>query len=126
MLEPPAGGGEERHTRGQKALPLQVFSIQKPEKEKKGVGGGGGGGRNERSWPINDSIKWMEQKDREINGGHRKRRVSNRRKARGEEQWACEFSQGAKILQPAKISQPGKFPGKKLLQAHYDTCKTED
>ena len=68
-LEPPAGGGEERLTWGRKALPPRVFTILKPEKEKKGgeglqklemgwemkrkerkralykvVGGGGGGG----------------------------------------------------------------------------------
>ena len=44
VLEPPAGEGEERCTRGRKALPPCVFTILKPEKEKKGVGGGGGGG----------------------------------------------------------------------------------
>ena len=38
-LEPPARGGEERRTRGRKALPLRVFTIQKLEKEKKGGGG---------------------------------------------------------------------------------------
>ena len=37
VLEPPAGGGEL--TRGRKALPLRVFTILKPEKEKKGGGG---------------------------------------------------------------------------------------
>ena len=37
-LEPPAGGGEERRTRGRKALPPWVFTILKPEKEKKGEG----------------------------------------------------------------------------------------
>ena len=38
-LEPPVGGEEERRTRGQKALPPRVFTIPKPEKEKKGRGG---------------------------------------------------------------------------------------
>ena len=38
-LEPLAGGGEERLTRGRKALPPRVFTIQKPENEKKGGGG---------------------------------------------------------------------------------------
>ena len=77
-LEPPAGGGEERCTWGRKALPPWVFTIVKPEKEKKGGGGlqklemrcemkrkerkralyrggggGGGGGGNKRSRPIN-------------------------------------------------------------------------
>ena len=47
-LEPPVGGGEEQCTRGRKALPPRVFSILKPEKERKEIGfikGGGGGGR---------------------------------------------------------------------------------
>ena len=74
------------------------------ERGGRGGGGGGGGAGNERSWPINDPIKWLKQKDREINGGHRKQRVCRRRKVKGEEQW-----------QDAKISQPGKFPGRKLL-----------
>ena len=71
-LEPPTGGGEERLTLCRKSLPLRVFTILKPEKEKKGVGGGGGGGgsANERSWPINGPFKWLEQKDREVNVGH--------------------------------------------------------
>ena len=34
--EPPAGGGEERRTRGWKARPPRVFTILEPEKEKKG------------------------------------------------------------------------------------------
>ena len=38
MLEPPVGGGEERRTRGRKALPPWVFTILKPEKEKKWEG----------------------------------------------------------------------------------------
>ena len=38
-LEPPAGGGEKRCTRGRKALPPWVFTILKPKKEKKGGGG---------------------------------------------------------------------------------------
>ena len=38
-LELPAGGGEERRTRGWKVLPLWVFTILEPEKEKKGGGG---------------------------------------------------------------------------------------
>ena len=38
-LEPHAGGGEERRTRGRKALPPRVFTILKLEKEKKGGGG---------------------------------------------------------------------------------------
>ena len=38
-LESPAGGGEKRRTRGRKALPPRVFTILKPEKEKKGGGG---------------------------------------------------------------------------------------
>ena len=38
-LEPPAGGGEERRTRGRKALPPWVFTILEPEKEKKEGGG---------------------------------------------------------------------------------------
>ena len=35
-LEPPEGGGEERHTWGWKARPPHVFTILEPEKEKKG------------------------------------------------------------------------------------------
>ena len=93
-LEPPTGGGEERRTLGWKALPPWVVTILKSEMEKKGVGGcvcvwGGGGGLQKPEWPL-VPIKWLEQKDREINGGHMKRRVFSRRKARGEEQWACE------------------------------------
>ena len=38
-LEPSEWGGEERRNRGRKALPLRVFTILKPEKEKKGGGG---------------------------------------------------------------------------------------
>ena len=34
-LEPPAGGGEERHTRGRKERPPRVFTMLRPEKEKK-------------------------------------------------------------------------------------------
>ena len=49
-LELLARGGEERRTRGRKALSLRVFTMLKPEREKKGVGegggGGGGGGKN--------------------------------------------------------------------------------
>ena len=43
VLESPAGGGEERRTRGQKVLPPRVFAMLKSKKEKKGVGWGGGG-----------------------------------------------------------------------------------
>ena len=35
VLEPPTKGGEERRTRGRKVIPLRVFTILKPEKEKK-------------------------------------------------------------------------------------------
>ena len=38
-VEPEAGGGEDRCTRGRKALPPRVFTILEPEKEKKGGGG---------------------------------------------------------------------------------------
>ena len=38
-LELPVGGGEERRTRGRKALPPRVFTILEPEKENKGGGG---------------------------------------------------------------------------------------
>ena len=38
-LEPPEGGGEERRTRGRKALPPRVFTILELEKEKKREGG---------------------------------------------------------------------------------------
>ena len=96
-LEPPAGGGEERRTRGLEiASSAGLHHTKVGDGEERG-GGGGGGGTNERSWPINGPIKWLEQKNREINGRNRKRRVCRRRKAKGEEQWACEFSQGAKI-----------------------------
>ena len=37
-MEPEVGGGEDRRTRGRKALPLRVFTILKPKKEKKGGG----------------------------------------------------------------------------------------
>ena len=43
-LELPKRGGEERRTRGQKALPPRVFTILMSEMEKKGIGRGGGGG----------------------------------------------------------------------------------
>ena len=38
-VEPKVGGGEDRCTRGRKALPPWVFTILEPEKEKKGGGG---------------------------------------------------------------------------------------
>ena len=38
-MEPLAGGGEELRTQGWKALPPWVFTILKPEKEKKWGGG---------------------------------------------------------------------------------------
>ena len=37
-LEAPTGGGEERRTQGRKELLPRVFTILKPEKEKKGEG----------------------------------------------------------------------------------------
>ena len=99
VLEPPEGGGEKRRTRGWKALPPRVFAMLKPEMEEKGVGEGEfsetgngkwienerkefgfikGEGAIERSRIIKGPIKWMEQKNREINGGLRKRRVCSR------------------------------------------------
>ena len=116
-LEPPAGGGEEWRTWGRKALPPRVFTILKPEKEKKvvgGGGGGGGGGANERSWPINGPIKWLEQKYREINGGHRKRRVCSRRKVK-------EKNSGL-----ANFRRLKNFQAENYSPAHCDTCKTKD
>ena len=52
----------------------------------------------------------------------------------GEEQWAYEFSQAAKISQLAKISHPAKilqamkenFHAENYSPTHCDTCKTED
>ena len=38
-LESPARGGEEQRTWGRKALPSQVFTVLKPEKENKWGGG---------------------------------------------------------------------------------------
>ena len=35
-LEPPAGRGEERRTRGLKTLPPRVFTILEPKQEKNG------------------------------------------------------------------------------------------
>ena len=109
VLEQPVGREEERRTRGRKALPPRVFAILTLEKEKKREGGGGGGGGEviERSWPINSLIKWLERKDRKINGGHRKRRVCRRRKVR-------EINSGpVNFHRLRKITQPIKFPAKK-------------
>ena len=65
-LEPSVGGGEERRTRGRKALPPWVFTILKPEKEKKGEGGC-------RNWKWDVELKGKKERGlyigRERGGG---------------------------------------------------------
>ena len=102
-LEPPAGGGEERRTQGRKALPPRVFTILKPEIEKKRVGGGRA---NERSWTIN-GLKCL------LNGWNKK--IGKLMVGTGNGGLAADERPGGKNSGPANFRRLQKFPGRKLL-----------